>query len=64
MGPSRTRRKKNQAMKENVRMMLQEWTQRTLHQKNKLKVYCKADLLLGCATVLYVLFAGEKARMP
>lgn len=47
IAPSRIRRnEKNQAMKENMGMVLQEWTQRTLHQKNKLKVYCKVDLLL------------------
>lgn len=54
-------KKKNQAMKENMGMMLQEWTQRTLHQKNKLKVYCKVDLLLFHATAHHFLVAEEKS---
>lgn len=44
------RKNQNQAMKENMGMLLKGQTQRTLHQKNKLKVYCKIELLLFCAT--------------
>lgn len=62
IAPSRIRRKKqNQAMKENMGMVLKEWTQRTLHQKNKLKVYCKVGLLLFCATAHYFFGCRRKS---